>query len=108
MSPRRPIWPYTLLAFELNALLDRGESLKIEDVKARIDDGSLLVWIKGEYPNLTTGSFDVIEGNEALELFAYLAGDVDEGRKFGIESNGLALLVAYCIEAIQQLVGHDP
>lgn len=39
-----------------------------------------------------------------LRFFGSLANSVDARRKFGIEHNGLLLLVAYAMEGIQQTV----
>jgi hypothetical protein len=43
------------------------------------------------------------EEREVRELFASLKDTVDSARNFGVRHNGIALLVAYCFEGLQQL-----
>jgi len=40
--PTHPIPRYTFLAFQFNMLLDQGETLPIEEVQEKIEDGSLV------------------------------------------------------------------
>jgi hypothetical protein len=99
-----PALRFTFLGFHLNALLDRGETLDIADTHKHIDDGSLFVWLKETFG----GSVDLSlyrPADEAavMELFAGLSNAADSRRKFMVEHNGLALLVAYCFEGIQHL-----
>src|SRR5215467_1584553 len=90
------ISPYTVLAFGLNALLDRGESVPVEVVKTHIRDGTLFRWLGDRCgADLNVSLFlseNAGEGHRALELFGSLASAVDERRKFGVEHNGFALL----------------
>jgi hypothetical protein len=97
---------YSLLAFNLNALLDQGVSMPIDEVRELIDDGSLLDRLEkrfgGEPHYFDISLLDADEERRAvLRVFSALADNVDEKRKFGLTRNGLALLLAYCIEVMQ-------
>ena len=52
------------------------------------------------------GFHDPLAVQEMLERFNELLA-VNARRKFGIAQNGLALILAFCIEAIQGLVNPD-
>lgn len=95
---------FTQLGFHLNALLDRGATLDIDDTRKHIDDRSLLSWLKETFGDDIDLSLHGPDDQAAvLDLFESLANAVDSRRKFGVERNGLALLVAYCFEGLQQL-----
>lgn len=91
--------------WSLLAALDRGQVLAPDAVRAHIGDGTLLAWLREEH-DIDTSFFggDSLEGHEAVDLFERV--DMTHG-SFGLEHNGLVIVLAYCLEAIQQLVGHD-
>ena len=102
-----PIVPFTYLAFELNSLLDRGCSVSIDITRRRVEDGTVFDWLDAELdaPDLDDGTpVDPHVRESILDVFRPL-NQVDSHRQFGVEHNGVALLLAYCIEGIQQ---HDP
>ena len=95
---------FTFLGFYLNGLLDRGEALSIDETRKHISDGSLFTWLKKNFGGGVDLSLYLPDDEAAVvELFESLANAVDARRKFMVEHNGLALLVAYCLEGIQQL-----
>jgi hypothetical protein len=102
---RYPTPRYSFLAFELNALLDRGLSIHVEETHKRIADGTLFDWLEERFrpePNyLDLSLYEGPERQGMLEIFGSLSNAVDAKRKMGVERNGLALLVAYCIEVMQ-------
>ena len=105
-----PVARFTYLAFELNALLDHGCLLSIETTRGHVDDGTVFDWLDSQLE-----SQDDVEGTpldphvraEMLEVFRPL-NDVDSLRHFGVEHNGIALLLAYCVEGIQQQEPFSP
>jgi hypothetical protein len=99
-----PVARFTYLAFELNAMLDRGGLLTIESTRRHVDDGTVFDWLDSqlESPHDLDGTpLDPQVRAEMLEVFRPL-NDLDSVGHFGVEHNGVALLLAYCVEGIQQ------
>jgi hypothetical protein len=99
-----PIVRFTYLAFELNAMLDRGCLLSIESTRRHVDDGTVFDWLDSQLesqPDLDGTPLDPQVRADILEVFRPL-NDLDSLRHFGVEHNGVALLLAYCVEGIQQ------
>ncbi len=106
---RHPIPRYTYLGFQLNALLDQGLSMSIEDAKSRIRDGSLLDWLEEQYGRdpyyLDLSLYEADERQTICAAFEQLADNVDEKRKLAVSHNGIALCVAYCLQVVQSPEG---
>lgn len=99
----QPHLRYTLLAFHLNALLDQGRILDIDETLARAEAGDVLDWLTELFgPEVDLSLMGLQDRTAVIETFRGIANAVDARRKFGVERNGLALLVAYCIQALQQ------
>ncbi len=99
-----PISRFTYLAFELNAMLDHGEVLSIEETKQHVDDGTIFEWLDLQLKDpqdLDGTPVDPDVRSAMLKVFRPL-NEVDSLDCFGVEYNGLALLLAYCVEGIQQ------
>jgi hypothetical protein len=95
---------FTSLGFQLNALLDRGEALDIGDTRKHISNRSLFGWLRESFGDeLDLSLYRPDDEAEVLGLFESLSNAMNSRRKFGVEQNGLALLVAYCLEGLQQL-----
>ena len=95
---------FTYLAFELNAMLDHGEVLSVEDTKKHVDDGTVFDWLDRHLKGaqiLDGTPVDAHVRRDMLQVFRPL-NRVDPGDCFGVEQNGIALLLAYCLEGIQQ------
>jgi hypothetical protein len=95
---------FTYLAFELNAMLDRGCVLSVEATRRHVEDGTLFDWLDVQLEGageLDGTPLDPDVRRAMLEVFQPL-NDVDARRSFGVEHNGVALLLAYCLEGIQQ------
>lgn len=95
---------YTILGFHLNAMLDRGKTLAIEEVHEHVDAGDVLEWLADEF---AADYFDISlyrpdDRAVVVELFQGLRNTMDSRRKMGVEHNGLCLLVGYCFEGVQQ------
>ena len=95
----------TLLAFKLNSLMDAEDRVPIAEVQEHLEDKTVFRWLE-ERLDRDHFSITYAEQSDAeetlLDLFSQLWNAVDARRKFGIEHDGIALLLAYCIEAIQQ------
>ncbi|MEG3144193.1 hypothetical protein U1839_05960 [Sphingomonas sp. RT2P30] len=96
----------TLLILELSALIDSGahEGTTIDDVEQHIADGDLFPWLAQRFSRLDLslhrGRSDR-EINDGLnDILGGYAGQ--ERRKWGIENNGICLLLSWTNELIQQ------
>ena len=99
-----PISRFTYLAFELNAMLDQGDVLSVEETKQHVDDGTIFEWLDRHLkdPQELDGTpVDPRVRQAMVKVFRSL-NDVDSFDCFGVEHNGVALLLAYCLEGIQQ------
>ncbi len=93
----------TFLAFQFNMLLDQGETLPIEEVQEKIEDGSLFGWLEDRYAKepcfLDLSLYEAQERGTIVAAFQELLG-VSADRKFGITHNGISLCLAFCIEVL--------
>ncbi len=85
---------------EINSLLDKGESLPISEVHRMCDDYSIIEWLSNKGLQ-TMGLWDDETKIIMAEEFCAISRCIDEERKLLVHNNGLALLVAYCLEFIQ-------
>lgn len=99
---------YTFLGFYLNMLLDRQKTLSVSETKKHIDDGSLFDWLKDLFGDeIDLSLYQQEDKAEMLDFFQNLVNAVDEDRKMGVKHNGISLLLAYCIEGVQQASKSD-
>jgi hypothetical protein len=102
---------FTLLGFQLNALLDHGVAADIVETHDHIEQGDIFDWLRPIFKSaderLDMSVYQEADYAEVIRLFQGLSNTADSRRKFGIENNGIALLVAYCFEGIQQLRPND-
>ena len=99
-----PISRFTYLAFELNAMLDHGDVLNIEETRKHVDDGTIFEWLDlnlKDPQELDGTPVDPHVRRDMLRVFRSL-NDVDALEGFGVDRNGISLLLAYCLEGIQQ------
>ena len=103
---------FTFLAFEANAMLDRGKSLDIDETREKIDGGDLIDWFAESFPGEVDMSlYDDNDKREATHVLAEISGGANARRKFGVENGGLQLIIALCLQAIQggeQAYARDP
>lgn len=98
----RYIHHFTLLGWEANAALDRGEGLDIDETREHIRDGTLIDWLADQFSEQSDFSLYTDEDRpETARVLAEIEGGVDARRKFGVERNGLSLITALCLQAIQ-------
>jgi hypothetical protein len=94
---------YTQLGLAVAALLDKAEPLDAGQAQQYIEDGSLFSWLSRRYDGeIDLSLYEADDQADVLERFRALSDTVDTERTFGIESSGLALLVAYCFEVLQE------
>ena len=103
-----PMYVMTTSIFRLNGAVDRGELIGWEEIREAINDGSALEWLattpfgdRGPVlPEFAHGEWAphriVLD-----DLFLNLANAVDTSRKFLVERNGLCVVLAYFVEALQ-------
>jgi len=104
MNRMNPTLRYTQLGFAVTALLDREEPLDAGQAQHYVEDGSLFAWLSRRYDGeIDLSLFEAADREDVLGRFQALAAVADTRRKFGIESNGLALLAAWCFEVLQQM-----
>jgi hypothetical protein len=94
-----------MLAFQLNSALDsrRYANVTYKEVTHHIDLGTIFDFLAtrlGEDIDLSL--YDDAKRTELVAEWQSLLNAVDARRKFGVEKNGLCLLVAYCLQGIQQ------
>jgi hypothetical protein len=101
----RSIVKWTFLLFQLNALLDKGEHLDPDETSRRIMDGTVFDWLRSElpFPKLDLSVYDAKSPYPVHEMIDVLQRIDGVGRsEFAVGKNGLAMLVAYGLQAIQQ------
>ena len=94
---KSPIPRYSILASELTRVLDQGHSMSIDEVNTRVDDGSLLDWLAHD---LDLSLYDAGERRTICTEFEQLANAYSSS-DCGISHNGLALVLSYYIEIMQ-------
>ena len=102
----------TFLVLELNALIDRGSKATIEETREHIRSGDVFAWLRKTFP----GQIDlsIYEGRpserEISKQWQDILGGYEgkERRKWGVENNGLCLLLAWTNEQVAQRAWTDP
>ena len=96
---------YTYLAFYLNSIADNGGFIELAVMKSKIKEKSVFKFLKKKFDKeLDISLYTEKELGEFEDYFYNLYSIIDEDRKLGVTKNGICLLVAYCIEALQ----HNP
>jgi hypothetical protein len=93
----------TFLGFYLIGPLGTGgyDDVTIEVIKREVRAGSIFDYLRGRIEFFDDS---LLDNDDRAELLAEWRGmlDVDQARKFNVDKNGLALLVAYLLEGIQR------
>jgi len=94
------------LGFFLNMALDREKTITLDEAKDAMENGQVLPFLKNK---LGDGiDLSMIEGTEKATEIEERLTDIclgqsgRERRKFGIENNGFALILAYILEVVNQ------
>jgi len=96
----------TDLTFQLNALIDQGLSIPLKEVKSLCKEKRIIEELERKFPFKET-SLDLSllkrgTREELNEIFYDMAITIDERKTFGVENNGLCLLIAYAQKQIHQ------
>lgn len=79
--------------------------MPVDEVRRWISDGSMFDMLEKRYRddphNLDLSPYDPGERRTVLKVFEAMSGDLDQARGMGIQHNGLAMCLAYCIENMQ-------
>jgi len=104
MNRMNPTLRYTQLGFAVTALMDKEQPLDVGQARQYVEDGSLFEWLARRYDGeIDLSLFVAADREDVLERFRAVSDTTDSRRNFGIESNGLALLAAWCFEVLQEM-----
>lgn len=96
----------TLLILQINAAIDSGkyQAISISDVHKAIESGSLLNFLKASIgKDLLSSAYEGFEEfYEAAIARIYHGYAGNERRKWGVQNQGLCLVLAWTNEIIQQ------
>lgn len=103
-----------IFAQECSILVDQGHKVSVQVIKDKIESGDMVEWIKSDYMNeegmfIGINSFSdqdkkFIQESYHQKLMGYYD---DVFRKWGIENNGLNLLVSWGIELLNEVNPKD-
>jgi len=107
---------FLYIAHEVLSLIDHGQSDSMDAVKSKMDNGSLIEYLEIDYDKLSGKKYKGIdltllskEDRKAVnQAFSYMLvgyGGKERG-KWGIEHNGLCLVVAWAI-SLSQVALHE-
>lgn len=96
----------TSLAFGLVQTIDAGKHIAVppREMIGQIEDGTVFVFLANYKEIADTSLARLTEGDKRRLLGEWqnMANAIDASREFGIDNNGLCLLLAYVIEGIQE------
>lgn len=101
----------TFLAFYINSAIDTGKysDITFKEVADKIKAGSIFEFLQNRLVgDIDLSILDESKRKELLSEWQDLLAAVSTRRKFGIENNGLCLLVAYLLEGIQRRQDRNP
>jgi hypothetical protein len=93
---------FTALASQLLSLLDTGKKIDLDNTHVHIRDKTLFSWLQEKFPDRI--DLSLYKGEDLtymLEQFNTWSYVIDERRKMEVKHNGICLLIAYCLEAIE-------
>lgn len=94
---------FTAVVWIFLSLLDSGEVEPLDVIWAKIEDGTLFQYLGGKY-DVDVTLLPEADQARVLAFFRAMANVVDSRRKFGVEHNGIALIIALASEGVQQSV----
>jgi hypothetical protein len=101
----------TSLGFYLTSALDSGKyaNVTLAEVRQHIDHGTVFEFLARRLGNdIDLSMFDKGKRDALTDEWQRIDNAIDPRRKFGVERNGLALLLAFCLEGIQQRQDRNP
>ena len=97
----------TYLTFELNMLVDNGNSMPLKDVKQLCEQRTILRELQERFPfketnfNLSLLKLQPDDEEEMENIFRDMATSIEDSQML-VANNGLCLLIAYSQEQIQR------
>lgn len=103
--PMRP-YKYKFMLWQLIAACDSGkyDSLSIDEVHRHAEAGTIASFMVEKFGG--DADFSMFESSDWTaigETWGSIANAVDYSRKFGVDSKGICLLMAYALESLQML-----
>jgi len=92
---------YAAMGVQLIAAIDRGASRAVDELHEQIDSGDIFLWLHEKEPEIDQSLYQDEDRAAMLKFFQRLGSAGDARRKYGVEENGLCLLLAYCFEGVQ-------
>jgi hypothetical protein len=93
---------FTVLASQLLSLLDAGKKLDMDSTHSHIRDKTIFSWLEEKFPErIDLSTYKDADLTDMQSLFHTWSLVIDERRKMEVAHNGLCLLIAYCLEAIE-------
>ncbi|HHT9108293.1 MAG TPA: hypothetical protein ACFYEF_09275 [Candidatus Wunengus sp. YC63] len=89
------------LSFRLNEALDSGKTIPLPDIEKAIEDGTIFNLLGNNIPDFKTfisqddKTFLLQEWQKILDAYS--------SRKFGVSNSGYCLILAYCLQAINDI-----
>lgn len=98
---------------EITVLLDKGAVRTIQEVHVQIEKKNIIDWLEEEYPiDIFKADFSLFQRKHRDYIHEHLYGlweayAGEERRKWGIEENGLCLLISWATEKIREDFNKD-
>jgi hypothetical protein len=93
---------FSSLAAQLVSLLDAGKKLDMDETHQHIRNKTIFPWLQEKFPDRIDLSSHEPEDITLMEhQFNTWSHIIDERRAMEVKHNGLCLLIAYCLEAIE-------
>lgn len=97
----------TQLAIWLNAAIDEGATLDIDQVRKQAANGTLFEWLVEQLPNSGIASIVRGPGRKILnEEWERHENAVSSRKSFGVSRNGICLAMTYVLESLQKRIIH--
>ena len=96
---------YRFLLWQLIAAADTGsfDGLSIDDVRLQARGGSISTFLQETFAEVA--DFSIFKAEDWKEIdgtFQSMENAINARRKFGVENRGLALLMAWTLQGVQQ------
>ena len=101
----------TFMAFYLNSALDSGKyaGISFKDVADHIEDGTIFDFLRTRLKDdIDLTLYGQNEQNELITEWQDMLAAVNARKKFGVENNGICLLIGYLLEGIQRRQDNNP
>lgn len=93
---------FTDLASKLLSLLDAGKKLDMDNTHSHVRDKTVFSWLQEKFrERIDLSKYSNADLVYMQDQFCTWSHVIDERRKMEVEHNGLCLLIAYCLEAIE-------